>query len=78
MAGKGPELLVSPTDDMGKILSSLHGVAIHGKANFSAAIHIAQVLYYFVEPTVYNGAFEGFPKATPRVSGSFICHVISR
>lgn len=43
MAGKGPELLVSPTDDMGKILSSLHGVPIHGKANFAAAVHIAQV-----------------------------------
>lgn len=43
MAGKGPELLVSPTDDMGKILSSLHGVTIHGKTNFAAGIQIAQV-----------------------------------
>ncbi|CAN0244379.1 unnamed protein product, partial [Laminaria digitata] len=43
MAGRGPELLVSPTDDMGKILSSLHGVSIHGKTNFSAAIKIAQL-----------------------------------
>ncbi|CAM9433913.1 unnamed protein product, partial [Scytosiphon promiscuus] len=43
MAGKGPELLVSPTDDMGKILSSLHGVSVHGKTNFAAAIQIAQL-----------------------------------
>lgn len=43
MAGKGPELLVSPTDDMGKILSSLHGVSVHGKTNFAAGIQIAQL-----------------------------------
>lgn len=50
MAGKGPELLVSPTDDMGKILSSLHGVPIHGKTKFAAGIQIAQVRYnHFAE-----------------------------
>lgn len=43
MAGSGPELLVSPTDDMGKILSSLHGVPIHGRTNFAAGVRIAQV-----------------------------------
>lgn len=45
MAGKEPELLVSPTDDMGKILSSLHGVPIHGRTNFAAGVQIAQVCY---------------------------------
>eukprot|EP00903_Cladosiphon_okamuranus_P005841 g5782.t1 len=43
MAGKAPELLVSPTDDMGKILSSLHGVSVHGKTNFAAGIQVAQL-----------------------------------
>ncbi|CAM9354590.1 unnamed protein product [Phaeothamnion confervicola] len=43
MAGKGPELLVSPTDDMGKILSSLHDVPLHGKTNLAAAVQIAQL-----------------------------------
>jgi 26S proteasome regulatory subunit N10 len=28
MAGKGVELLVSPTDDVGKLLSCLHGVKV--------------------------------------------------
>ena len=54
MAGRGPELLVSPTDDMGKILSSLHGVSIHGKTNFSAAIKIAQVHLAFVHVELYR------------------------
>eukprot|EP00953_Heterococcus_sp_UTEX-ZZ885_P004597 2984-Heterococcus_DN1.PRE.8 len=43
MAGKGPELLVSPTDDMGKILNSLHDVKIGGSTNLAAAIQIAQL-----------------------------------
>jgi len=28
MAGRGVELLVSPTDDVGKLLSCLHGVKV--------------------------------------------------
>lgn len=33
MAGKGVELLVSPTDDVGKLLSCLHGVKVKKKTN---------------------------------------------
>jgi 26S proteasome regulatory subunit N10 len=34
---------VSPTDDMGKILNSLHDVKIGGSTNLAAAIQIAQL-----------------------------------
>ncbi|CAM9250185.1 unnamed protein product [Chrysoparadoxa australica] len=43
MAGKGPELLVSPTEDMGKILSSLHEVPVKGKQRFCSAVQVAQL-----------------------------------
>jgi len=43
MAGKRCELLVSPTDDMSKILNSLHNVPINGRLNFSAAVQVAQL-----------------------------------
>eukprot|EP00640_Fibrocapsa_japonica_P001197 CAMPEP_0113937476 /NCGR_PEP_ID=MMETSP1339-20121228/4096_1 /TAXON_ID=94617 /ORGANISM="Fibrocapsa japonica" /LENGTH=428 /DNA_ID=CAMNT_0000940263 /DNA_START=43 /DNA_END=1329 /DNA_ORIENTATION=+ /assembly_acc=CAM_ASM_000762 len=43
MAGRRVELLVSPTDDMGKILASLHEVPIQGRLNLAAAVQIAQL-----------------------------------
>ena len=43
MAGRGPEVLVTPTQDLGKILTALHGVSINGKTNFVATIHVAQL-----------------------------------
>ena len=47
MAGSGRHsgatLLASPTDDMGKILASLHGVKIAGKLNFLEGVQVAQL-----------------------------------
>lgn len=42
LAGKGPEVLVSPTDDMGKILNSLHDVSMFGKnLNLADGVQVA-------------------------------------
>ncbi|OCF41016.1 26S proteasome regulatory subunit N10 [Kwoniella heveanensis CBS 569] len=43
MAGKAPSLLVTPTNDLGKLLSSLSKVQISGIASISTAISIAQL-----------------------------------
>lgn len=43
MAGNRCELLVSPTDDMSKILNSLHNVPLKGALNFCAAVQVAQL-----------------------------------
>ena len=37
------ELLVSPTDDMGKILNALHNIPIGGACHFTNAIQVAQL-----------------------------------
>lgn len=42
-AGKGPEVLVTLTTDVGKILSALHAVKAGGKPNFLTSVQIAQV-----------------------------------
>ncbi|KAI9323552.1 hypothetical protein BX666DRAFT_1821769, partial [Dichotomocladium elegans] len=43
MAGKSPEVLVTLTSDVGKILTALHGVKISSKADFLTGIQIAQL-----------------------------------
>jgi len=50
MDGSGAELLISPTDDMGKILTALHGVPIRSSSNggsdgsdITAAIQVASL-----------------------------------
>ena len=43
MAGKGVELLVSPTEDSGKILACFGQVRPEGKLNFSAGVQVAQL-----------------------------------
>ncbi|OBZ91943.1 26S proteasome non-ATPase regulatory subunit 4 [Choanephora cucurbitarum] len=42
-AGKGPEVLVTLTTDVGKILSALHGVKAGGKPHFLTSVQIAQL-----------------------------------
>jgi hypothetical protein len=37
------EVLVSPTEDMGKLLGSMHGVPTQGTSNFANAMQVAQV-----------------------------------
>ncbi|KAI8804060.1 hypothetical protein BJ742DRAFT_826291 [Cladochytrium replicatum] len=43
MAGKSPEVLVTLTENLGKILSAIHSVQISGTANFSTGVQIAQL-----------------------------------
>lgn len=41
--GKGVEVLVSPTEDMGKLLGCMHGVPTQGSSNFANAMQVAQL-----------------------------------
>ncbi|TKV94419.1 hypothetical protein SEVIR_9G293600v4 [Setaria viridis] len=45
MAGTGPgvNVIVTPTDDVGKVLASMHGLEIGGEANLTVAIQVAQL-----------------------------------
>ncbi|KAI9001641.1 hypothetical protein BC832DRAFT_533315 [Gaertneriomyces semiglobifer] len=43
MAGKSPEVLVTLTAEIGKILTAMHHVQIGGKANFATGVQIAQI-----------------------------------
>ncbi|WWD22691.1 hypothetical protein CI109_107184 [Kwoniella shandongensis] len=43
MAGKAPALLATPTNDLGRLLSSLSKVLVSGTADLSTAISIAQL-----------------------------------
>ncbi|CAG8460026.1 3011_t:CDS:2 [Paraglomus occultum] len=43
MAGKGPEVLVTPTADIGKILAAMHKTKIGGKASITTGIQVAQL-----------------------------------
>ncbi|KAJ3025919.1 UNVERIFIED_CONTAM: hypothetical protein HDU68_006504 [Siphonaria sp. JEL0065] len=43
MAGKGPEVLVTLTSEIGKILTALHRVKISEKPNISTGVQIAQL-----------------------------------
>eukprot|EP00960_Hanusia_phi_P040040 754204-Hanusia_phi.AAC.2 len=40
---ESPEVLVTPTHDLGKILTALHNVKITGSCNFCSAIQVAQL-----------------------------------
>ena len=39
----GTELLVSPTDDVGKILNALHGMSLRGTSNVPASVQVASL-----------------------------------
>ncbi len=43
MAGKTPRVLVTPTPDLGKVLTCMSEVEIDGDSNFSASVQIAQL-----------------------------------
>ncbi|THU54899.1 hypothetical protein C4D60_Mb11t00910 [Musa balbisiana] len=43
MAGNGVRVLVTPTSDLGKILSCIHGLVVGGEVNLTAAIQVAQL-----------------------------------
>ncbi|KAK1921384.1 hypothetical protein DB88DRAFT_500572 [Papiliotrema laurentii] len=43
MAGKAPALLVTPTNDIGKLLSAASKAQLGGQANFQTAVQIAQL-----------------------------------
>ncbi|KAH8929444.1 hypothetical protein BT69DRAFT_1311171 [Atractiella rhizophila] len=43
MAGKGPEVLVTPTKELGAILTSIHEIKQSGEADFVTSIQVAQL-----------------------------------
>lgn len=43
MAGKGVRVLATPTSDLGKILSCMHGLEIGGELNMTSGIQVAQL-----------------------------------
>ncbi|CAM0138932.1 unnamed protein product [Umbelopsis sp. WA50703] len=43
LAGKSPEVLVTLTSDLGKILSALHSVKVSGSGDFMTGVQIAQL-----------------------------------
>jgi 26S proteasome regulatory subunit N10 len=43
LAGKVPQILVTPTQDLGMVLNSIHGVKISGETNIPTAVQIAHL-----------------------------------
>jgi 26S proteasome regulatory subunit N10 len=43
MAGKGPRVLITPTNDLGKILQALHGLEVGGEMNLTSGVQVAQL-----------------------------------
>ncbi|KAG6551755.1 hypothetical protein Mapa_006846 [Marchantia paleacea] len=43
LAGKGVRVLVTPTSDLGKILSCMHGLDIGGEMNLTSGVQVAQL-----------------------------------
>ncbi|CAL4924321.1 unnamed protein product [Urochloa decumbens] len=43
MAGRGVNVIITPTDDVGKVLARMHGLEIGGEANLTVAIEVAQL-----------------------------------
>ncbi|KAH9545843.1 hypothetical protein CY35_12G068600 [Sphagnum magellanicum] len=43
MAGKGPRVLITPTNDLGKILQALHGLEVGGQMNLTSGVQVAQL-----------------------------------
>ena len=41
MAGKTPQVLVTPTPDLGKVLNAMQGMKIEGEVHLSTAVQIA-------------------------------------
>jgi Mg-chelatase subunit ChlD len=43
LAGKVPRVLVTPTDDLGQILNSVHGIPMEGTMNFPTGVQVAHL-----------------------------------
>lgn len=50
MGGKGPEVLVTLTTDIGKVLDGLHRTRISGQGHLSTAIQVAGVSFFSRHP----------------------------
>jgi 26S proteasome regulatory subunit N10 len=51
MGGKGPEVLVTLTTDIGKVLDGIHRTRIWGEGHLSTGIQVAGVCYDISFPT---------------------------
>ena len=47
MAYARPEVKVTMTKDLGKILTAMHSIKISGSPNFMSALQIAQVSFFY-------------------------------
>jgi 26S proteasome regulatory subunit N10 len=43
LAGKVPRVLVTPTNDLGKVLNSVHGISVEGEINLITGIQVAHL-----------------------------------
>ena len=43
LAGKAPRVLTTPTQDLGAVLNSVHGVKIEGEINVSVGVQVAHL-----------------------------------
>ena len=50
MGGKGPEVLVTLTTDLGKILDGMHRTKIRGHSHLATGIKIAGVSFQYTDP----------------------------
>ena len=40
LAGRNPELLVSPTDDLGKIMNAIRNITVEGALSFADGVQV--------------------------------------
>lgn len=43
MGGRGPEVLVTLTDELGKMLAAMHGVKLQGKSHLTTALQVGEL-----------------------------------
>jgi len=41
LAGKVPRVLVTPTDDLGQVLNSVHGISVEGAVNLPTGVQVS-------------------------------------
>ena len=44
LAGKVPRVLVTPTDDLGQVLNSVHGISMEGAVNLPTGVQVRTCL----------------------------------
>ena len=45
LAGKVPRVLVTPTDDLGQVLNSVHGISVEGAVNLPTGVQVLSLIH---------------------------------